>query len=148
MNLQWSKDMGRTIDYLETRKDVDAGKLAYYGLSMGAAMGPRMVGVEPRLKAAILLSGGSFEKVPGEVDAWNFAPRVKIPVLMLNGRDDFLFPLETSQNPLFKALGTVEKDKKHVLYDGGHVSLFTRLDLVKEALDWLDHYLGPVQAKP
>jgi hypothetical protein len=41
-----------------------------------------------------------------EVDPINFAPRVKTPLLMLNGRDDFTFPIETSQEPLFRLLGT------------------------------------------
>jgi dipeptidyl aminopeptidase/acylaminoacyl peptidase len=68
---------------------------------------------------------------------------VKIPTIVLNGRDDFLFPLETSQRPFFRLLGTLEKDKRMVLYDGGH-NVVTRLDVIKEALDWLDRYLGPV----
>ncbi len=146
MNLQWSKDLGRSIDYLETRPDIDVSKLAFLGGSMGAAMSPRLIAVEPRIKAALLFLGGSFEKVPPEVDSWNFAPRVKIPVLMVNGKDDFLFPLESSQIPLFRALGTPEKDKKHVLYEGGHGwDTGTRLLVIKDALDWLDRYLGPVK---
>jgi dienelactone hydrolase len=146
MNLQWSKDLGRSIDYLETRKDMDTSKLAFYGVSLGAAVGPTLIAVEPRFKTALLFSGGSFEKVPPEVDSWNFAPRVKIPILMLNGRDDFRFPLETSQKPFFKALGTPDKDKRLVLYEGGH-DTFTRLEAIKEALDWLDRYLGPVKVQ-
>ena len=147
MNLQWSKDLGRTIDYLETRNDIDVSKLAYLGVSLGAAMSPRLIAVEPRFKAALLFSVGTFEKVPPEVDAWNFAPRVKIPVLMLNGKDDFRFPLEASQQPLFLALGTPVKDKRLVKYDGGHDTV-TRVDAVKEALDFLDRYLAPVKAQP
>ena len=38
MVVQWSKDLGRTIDYLETRSDIDASKVGYYGLSAGARM--------------------------------------------------------------------------------------------------------------
>ena len=148
MNLMWSKDLGRSIDYLETRPDIDTHKLAFFGISLGAGAAPRLVAVEPRLKAAVLLSGGSFEKVLPAVDDWNFAPRVKTPVLMLNGADDFTFPLETSQIPLFRQLGTPEKDKKHVVFDGGHASVVTRLDMVKEALDWLDRYIGPVEVLP
>jgi hypothetical protein len=37
--VQWSKDLGRTIDYLETRPDIDTGKLGYYGISAGASHG-------------------------------------------------------------------------------------------------------------
>ena len=36
MVVQWSKDLGRTIDYLETRSDIDARKVGYYGISAGA----------------------------------------------------------------------------------------------------------------
>ena len=38
--IYWSKDLGRSIDYLETRPDLDPQKIGYYGLSWGAAMGP------------------------------------------------------------------------------------------------------------
>ena len=67
-----------------------------------------------------------------------------IPVLMLNGRYDGSFPLESSQRPLFHFLGTPAKDKKHVIYEGGH-SAFPRPAAVRESLDWLDKYLGPVR---
>jgi eukaryotic-like serine/threonine-protein kinase len=144
MNLQQSKDLGRSIDYLEARPDIDVSKLAFLGNSLGAALAPHFIAMEPRIKVAVLISGGSFEKVPPEVDAWNYAPRVKIPILMVNGRDDFRFPLETSQLPLFRAFGTPEKHKKHVLYDGGHVSVRVHPEIMREVLDWLDRYLGPV----
>ena len=62
-------------------------------------------------------------KQPAEVDPWNFASHVRIPVLMLNGRDDFTNPLEVSYLPLFRLLGT--PDKKHVLHDGGHVNRYS-----------------------
>ena len=60
---------------------------------------------------------------------------------MLNGRYDFLFPVETGQLPLFRALGTQEKEKRHVLFDFGHAGP-TQL-YIKETLDWFDRYLGP-----
>jgi pimeloyl-ACP methyl ester carboxylesterase len=81
---------------------------------------------------------------PPEADAVNFAPRVKIPVLMLNGRYDATFPLDASQIPLFRLLGTPEKDKKHVIYEAGHGG-FPHKEEVRESLDWLDKYLGPVR---
>ncbi len=147
MNLQQSKDLGRTIDYLETRPDIDIHKLGFLGASYGAAMAPHLVAVEPRIRCLVMQSGGSFERVPAEVDSWNFAPRVKVPVLMVNGRDDFRFPLEISQRPMFRLLGTPEKDKRHVIIDGGHSTPVGRPDFMKEVLDWLDRYLGPVQTK-
>ena len=79
--IQWAKDLRRAIDYLETRKDIDSKRLAYFGRSLGAIWGPVMTAVEPRIKASVLLDSGH-------------AP---------------------PQNPV-----------------------------VKESLDWLDRYLGPV----
>lgn len=146
-DLEWSKDLGQSIDYLETRPDIDIGKLAFYGLSLGAAIGPRLIAVEPRFRVALLMSGGLYGGAPAEVDPLNFAPRVKIPVLMLNGRDDFTFPLETSQLPLFRLLGTPSKDKRHLLYEGGH-DIHIRPNVIKDSLDWLDRYLGSVKAPP
>ena len=35
----------------------------------------------------------------------NFAPRVKVPVLMLNGRYDYFYPTASSQEPMFDLLG-------------------------------------------
>jgi hypothetical protein len=61
-------------------------------------------------------------------------------VLLLNGRQDFTFPIESSQKPMFKWLGTAEADKRHGVYDGGHVFPFARI--IKDTLDWLDKYLG------
>jgi hypothetical protein len=63
--------------------------------------------LERRFKASILLAG-EFDSTSfrPELDHINFAPRVKVPTLMLNGRDDFRFPLDVSQKPMFQALGT------------------------------------------
>jgi dienelactone hydrolase/predicted Ser/Thr protein kinase len=142
--IAWSKDMGRSIDYLETRKDVDPGKLAYVGLSWGGAVAPIVLAVENRFKAAVLESGGlEFQRALPEADQINFVTRVTVPVLMLNGRYDHFFPVESSQNPLFRLLGTPEKDKKHVIYETGHA--VPRKDFIRESLDWLDKYLGPVK---
>jgi dienelactone hydrolase len=143
--LQSFKDLARCLDYLETRKDVDASRLAYFGFSLGANRGLIFTSLDRRFRTSILLAGGFWEtKSLPEVDLVNFAPRVGLPTLMLNGRDDFRFPLELSQKPMFRALGTPEKDKRHALIEGGHVP--PRAATIKEILDWLDRYLGPVEA--
>jgi len=141
--MQWAKDLGRSIDYLETRQDIDSHRLAYYGLSLGAVWGPVLTAVEPRFKASVLVAGGlPFEKLPSEIEPLNFAPRVKIPTLMLNGRDDFIYPVDSSQVPLFRLLGVPGSEKRHVTFESGHLPPFQ--PIVKESLDWLDRYLGPV----
>jgi eukaryotic-like serine/threonine-protein kinase len=60
--------------------------------------------------------------------------------LMVNGRYDHFFPLETSQNVMYRFLGTPEKDKRHAVLDGGHIPPYD--EMAKEILDWLDKYQG------
>ena len=55
-----------------------------------------------------------------EVDQINFVTRVTTPVLMLNGRYDFVEPVETSQQPMFDLLATPAADKRHVIFETGH----------------------------
>ena len=40
---KWVQDLGRTLDYLESRDDIDAGHVAYMGLSLGPAVAPVML---------------------------------------------------------------------------------------------------------
>ncbi len=142
-----SMDLGRSLDYLETRSDIDRTKLAYYGLSAGAVLGPVLTAVDSRFRAAVLEGGGlMLEAPPAETDPINFASRARMPVLMLNGRFDFTMPVATNQLPLFRLLGAPEKDKRHVLFDAGHA--VPRAPKIKEILDWLDRYLGPVKLQP
>jgi cephalosporin-C deacetylase-like acetyl esterase len=142
--IAWSKDLGRSIDYLETRPDIEHSKLAYEGASWGAAMGALLPALDDRLKALVLISPGLYLQKPlPEVDQLNFAPHVKAPVLMLCGRFDFIFPVGTSQEPMFRLLGTPKEQKRRVLYETGHD--IPRAQMIKETLDWLDRYLGPVK---
>src|ERR1035437_1444104 len=69
-----SKDLGRSIDYLETRKDVDIQKLAYLGVSWGAETAPMLLAAESRIRTAVLLSGGlaSFFGALPEINTVNF----------------------------------------------------------------------------
>ncbi|PYQ16638.1 MAG: hypothetical protein DMF80_04335, partial [Acidobacteria bacterium] len=143
--IMMAKDVSRSLDYLETRKDIDSTKLAYLGDSHGAQLAPVFLAVDGRFKAAILTRGGfQLRRDLPEVDRLNFAPRMSTPTLMLNGRYDDYFPLASSQLPLFRLLGTADRDKKHVVFEAGHGN-FPRTEEVRESLDWLDKYLGPVR---
>jgi eukaryotic-like serine/threonine-protein kinase len=143
--IQWSKDLGRTIDYLETRSDIDAKRLGYYGFSAGAIYGPVFDAVDPRIDASILLSGGLVPyALRPEMDLALFAPRSRVPTLMINGVDDFILPYDTSQKPLFDLLGAPPEQKRLARLAGGHIPT-NRLEIIRETLDWLDQHLGPVR---
>jgi eukaryotic-like serine/threonine-protein kinase len=141
--IQWSKDLARALDYLETRPDINSQKIGYWGFSWGASMGALMAGMDDRIKAVVLQSGGFYSvKVLPEADQFNFAPRVKVPVLMLNGRYDYYFSLLAYQDPMFRLLGSRPEQKRHIVYDAGHD--LPDPEVVKETLNWFDRYLGPV----
>jgi serine/threonine protein kinase/dienelactone hydrolase len=145
--VQWYKDAARSLDYLATRPDIDTTRMAYLGVSMGSADGVIFSTLlQDRLKTAVFLDGGFFMANPRPgIDQADFAPRMKKPVLMVNGRYDYTFPVVNSQDPLFRLLGTPAADKSHVVLDTPHDVTEQRPLLVKTVLDWLDHYLGPVQ---
>ncbi len=149
--VQLVKDLRRSIDYLETREDVDPERIAYYGMSWGAILGGVVPAVEDRLAASVLVSGGAAVNFAGdavaafspEADPVNYYPRVKVPTLMINGRYDTLLPLDKSIRPMFDLLGTPAADKQLLLFETDHIP--PRDELIKATLDWLDRYLGPVR---
>lgn len=137
--IEWSKDVRRSIDYLETRPDIAAERLGYLGLSWGSEVAPVMIAIEPRITASVLISGGMMmDPISPEVDPLNFLPRVRIPTRMINIPNDFMFSLELSQRPFYEFLGADAKD--HVLLEGGHLPPMN--PVARETLDWFDQYLG------
>ncbi len=143
---QRAKDLGRSIDYLETRVDIDKNKLAYLGVSMGSAEGVIYAALlQDRLKAVVFLDGGFFlSQPPTGGDQADFAPRLKKPVLMVNGRHDYAFSPGKAQIPLFQMLGSPKDDKQHILLDTTHDVTERRAELIQNVLGWLDKYLGRI----
>jgi len=140
--IQQVKDLRRTLDYLETRDDLDASKMVLYGLSYGGSRAPYMLAVEDRIAAAIIMSSGiSPYPLPQEIQMQDYLARVRIPVLFITGRKDFNFPFEESQRPFFELLGTPEEQKRHVALDWGHLPP-GYAEVVRELLAWLDRQLG------
>jgi tRNA A-37 threonylcarbamoyl transferase component Bud32 len=140
--VQVVKDFRRAIDYLETRPDIDHQRLAI--LEVSGIVQFVTLALEPRIKVGVAMAAGLPPgRSPAEIDTVYFAPRVRQPMLMLNGRFDSDQPVEASQRPLFRMLGTPEKDKRFVLVESGH-SVVRSADRVRETVDWLDRYLGPV----
>lgn len=139
--ISWYRDLGRSLDYLETRSDVDAESIAYFGHSLGGRMGAIMLALEPRLKAGVLyVAGLSPKPTQPVVDPFNFLPRVGAPVRVISGQFDPIYPLEGSARPFFEGLGSEVKD--HYVSAGAHFVPWP--ELAEQTLDWLDRYLGPV----
>ncbi|MEO6235674.1 MAG: protein kinase [Vicinamibacterales bacterium] len=137
--IMWSKDVARSIDYLASRSDIAKGKIGHIALS--ADRTPLILAVEPRISLAVIYCGGFArqESLP-EVDPVNFAPLVKVPVLMLNGRYDYFYPTATSQEPQFNLLGTPAEHKRRVVYESSH--MIPRNETIKEVVNWMEKYWG------
>jgi len=138
--LSWGREYKKVIDYIVTRTDMDAEKLSYYGVSWGGYMANILLAIDDRVRAAVLnVAGFCFQPSEPSVESYIYTPRVSCPVIMLNGKYDVFFPLETSQNPMFELLGTPDKDKKHYVYPSGHY--VPRDRLIEEHLGWLQKHL-------
>ena len=137
------KDFRRSVDYLETRPDIDGERLAYYGMSWGAHLGTIIPAVEDRLHASVLVAGGLSGRARPEALDVNYVSRVRTPTLMLNGRYDNVV---RQVRRMFALLGTPAARKRLILYDTDHIP--PRTEFVKETLAWLDEYLGPVGDSP
>lgn len=66
---EYEKPVKAVIDWIETRGDLDAGRVGIWGVSLGGYYAPRAACFEKRLKACVALSGpyersGSFEGRP------------------------------------------------------------------------------------
>jgi formylglycine-generating enzyme required for sulfatase activity/DNA-binding winged helix-turn-helix (wHTH) protein/dienelactone hydrolase len=142
--LAWYREMRIVLDYLATRPDIDLERAGFLGASSGAFGQSIALALEPRLKAAVLISGGisRFQNPHPMADIMNYAPRITMPVLMINGRTDHLLPYAASQLPLLELLGSPAK--AHIVYDGGHYQ-YRRNSVARNVTDWFDRYLGSVR---
>jgi dienelactone hydrolase len=139
--VMWAKDVGRSVDYLESRPDIAKQKIGLFGFSWGAEVAPLVLAVEPRLSLGLICLGAfNLQASLPEADPVNFTPRVKVPVLMLNGRYDYFGPTAISQEPMYKLLGTPPEHKRRVVYETSHS--IPRNAMIKEVVGWMEKYWG------
>ena len=135
--IAWGQEYKKTLDYIQTRDDFDMASLSYYGVSWGGYMANILLAIDDRVTTAVLnVAGLCFQAADPSVEAYIYTPRVTCPVLMLNGKYDVFFPLETSQDPMFEFLGTPDDQKKHYVFPSGHY--VPRQKLIEEHLAWLN----------
>jgi dienelactone hydrolase len=149
--VQTTIDLRRAIDVLLATGRVDPDRIGYIGFSHGAALGGILCGVDTRLDACALQSGGGLDflarQVPGSmsaasrdaylalmdtVDQINYIGHVAPASLLLqNGENDHLW----TRDELDHWHDVASEPKQVLWYDAGH-----ELNLV--AADDLDAFLG------
>jgi dienelactone hydrolase len=108
-------DLGATLDELVGRPDVDPGRVAWVGMSMGTAYGLPFVAADARVRAAVLGMWGLSYPSTGRLAA--DAPRVRCPVLFQCQTEDQVMTA-AGQAELFALLGA--DDKRLATYPGTH----------------------------
>ena len=143
------QDLMRAVDYLQHRGDINMDQLGYYGFSVGAVTSGSLVVLEPRLRAIVFDAGG-LTNAPLRKDRplleWRHClPQIQVPVLMLNGQIDPIYPVQKSQEPMFQLLGTPIKE--HFIHPNGHHMLPPELKFAR-TLRWFDQHLGAPAKAP
>ena len=159
--VQLIKDLQRAVDVLRSRPNVDDDRIAYVGISYGAAMGALFAGIEKRLKAAALVvgDGGLVTHMTGAEDLDFMASlscetrvnwfKAMVPVepvrfiatalptrlLLQNGRLDDLVPEADAE--LLQAAAPAPKTVRW--YVAGHG---LNQQAVFDRLDWLHTEIG------
>ena len=137
-------DVSIGLDYLVSREDIDAKRIAFYGPSAGSRIGVILAALENRYAGVYFMGAGvtkSDLQTIREANPINFAPHIRAPVHILNGRYDEDTPMKTQCEPLFKLL---REPKKLEVFEGGHVP--SNEILVPSLNKFLDETLGPTRS--
>ncbi len=146
MRFDYEVPIKHAIDYLESRPDLDAGRVGLMGVSLGGYYAPRAAALEPRVKAAIANAGAynfldNFERLPvltreafihrsrsmneaearaklASFDLQGVMEKVQCPLLIIMGRLDRLIPPEAAEKMAAEAGGETEL---WMFEDGNHV---------------------------
>lgn len=157
-------DESRALSYLASRPEVDPGRLAAFGMSMGATKAWWLAALDPRVRVCMdvccltdydeliktrgLKEHGIYYYVPSLLK--HFGTRqinelsVPRPHLSLNGRKDPLTPpagvdrIRDGLLPLYGKYGR-EEDCRIELFDCGHEELPQMRALI---LEWMDKHLA------
>jgi 2,6-dihydroxypseudooxynicotine hydrolase len=158
--------VGALLDALASRTDLDLGRTAAVGVSMGGYYAPRAAAFEKRIKAVAGVSGpfqmgANWDELPGltretlqhhtgaadaeearertlQLDLTGVAERIDQPCLILTGRLDRLIPWEST-----KRIADEAPNATWVLYDDGtHVCNNVPYRYRPLVADWTREQLG------
>ena len=101
----WATEIRRGLDYLETRSDIDAQKIAFWNVSISPFV--VFAAIEPRYRSVIFEGDGmpkDWLKFLPEANPIFFVSHVRAPKLMLNGRYDEQWPFHSAIQPMSNLL--------------------------------------------
>jgi pimeloyl-ACP methyl ester carboxylesterase len=154
-------------DWIETRSDLDAARIAIWGVSLGGYYAPRAAAYEKRIQACIALSGpfewdkiwdglpdltretfrvrshAASEKEAREkakaLTMVEAARRIRCPIFIVTGRQDRLVPAAHAEQLARSVAGPVEL---MIVEDGGHNANNRPYRYRSRTADWLAAQFG------
>jgi fermentation-respiration switch protein FrsA (DUF1100 family) len=155
------------IDFVETRVDLDRGRIGLWGVSLGGYYAPRAAAFEKRVKACIALSGpydfgDCWDGLP-ELTRETFRVRARCktqhearahaatlslkavarnidcPLFVVAGKQDRIVPWQDAERLAREAAGPVEF---LLIEDGNHVANNRGYKYRTQSADWMARQLG------
>jgi dipeptidyl aminopeptidase/acylaminoacyl peptidase len=158
--------VGAVLDYIETRRDLDASRIGMWGVSLGGYYVPRAAAFDKRIKACIAL-GGPFSWA----EAWDGLPQltreafrvrshaqtqeqarknaatltlegiaqnITCPIFIVNGRLDRIVPAADAERLAREVKGPVEL---MMIEDGNHIATNRAYRWRSQSADWMGKQL-------
>ena len=159
------------VDWVETRNDLDAGRIGLWGVSLGGYYAPRAAAFEKRVKACVALSGPydwqtlwpkmnplsreTFRvraKCADDDAAFRYgakltlrgaASNITCPLYLVAGKEDRIVPWQDAERLAREARGPVELN---MIEDGNHVANNRAYRYRTQSADWMARELGVTPA--
>jgi 2,6-dihydroxypseudooxynicotine hydrolase len=164
---EYEKPVKAVIDFIETRKDLDGGRVGIWGVSFGGYYAPRAAAFDKRIKACVALSGAyqrsaSFEgrpvmnveafrvrsksanleeagKVALRVSLKGIAKNITCPIYIVAGTRDRLTPVEAARQLAAEVSGPCVLS---IVEGGNHVVNNLWYRYRDQTADWMAVQLG------
>ena len=157
------------LDYVGTRRDLDANRIGMWGVSLGGYYAPRAAAFEKRIKACIAL-GGPFnwaeawdglpeltreafrvrshcktrdeaKKNAATLSLQGVAQNITCPIFIVNGRLDRIVPAKDAERLAREVKGPVEL---MMIEDGNHIATNRAYRWRSQSADWMKEQLSVV----
>ena len=163
----YERAAGAVVDWIEQRSDLDAKRIAIWGVSLGGYYAPRAAAYEKRIKACIALSGpfewdriwdglpeltretfrvrshssdqNAARRKAGELTMKEAAGQITCPIFIVTGRQDRLVPASHAEQLAKSVSGPVEL---LIVEDGGHNANNRPYRYRSRSADWLAGQFG------
>jgi 2,6-dihydroxypseudooxynicotine hydrolase len=154
------------LDFIETRRDLDAARIGMWGVSLGGYYAPRAAAFDKRIKACIAL-GGPFDwgaawqglpeltreafrvrshcktqaearKNAATLSLVGVAQNIACPIFIVNGRLDRIVPAADAERLAREVKGPVEL---MMIEDGNHIATNRAYRWRSQSADWMKEQL-------